>query len=149
LSAVAVAVWPDENRPLSAADESALAAAWNAVGRCVPPDLDALLPRIGRTEMGEVFLIVACADTKGAKALAERIEGHLARCDDLGAAGLVRSVSFSMLKTPVGPEPRAADKLADAVAEEVSSILDDQMARLRSRSAASIETTLAARRVAA
>ncbi len=93
---IAVQVCPLEKRLLTETDETALWEARNLLERCLLPDLDLLLPRIVQAKWEEIFFIVACADHSGVKALIQRIQNRLGRCEDLLQAGLTPTVSFTI-----------------------------------------------------
>jgi signal transduction histidine kinase len=95
---ITVEVFPKESRALNNQDEKAMAEVWNILKYCVLPDLDLVLPRMGRMETGEVFFILACSPPQGIRALIRRIEGQLRQC------GRLQECDLSHLISPVTPE---------------------------------------------
>ncbi|MCJ7748839.1 MAG: hypothetical protein MUP27_13970, partial [Desulfobacterales bacterium] len=61
---------------------------------------DVLLPRISSPKLGEIFLIVACTEQKGAEALVRRIQGQLTNSEDLRNTEFDTTVSSSMVNIP-------------------------------------------------
>ena len=66
--------------------------------RCLLPDLDVLLPRIGVGGAGELLFVVAFADVRGADVLTNRIREQFERLEQIQNAGLTYSISYSMLE---------------------------------------------------
>jgi PAS domain S-box-containing protein len=88
------------NRLLTRDDELVLRGVRNALNDCILFNRDVLLPRMSGTKLGEIILIMACTDQKGAKALVERIRGQLMNYEDLKNTKLGTTVSFTMVNIP-------------------------------------------------
>jgi PAS domain S-box-containing protein len=111
--------WPSESVALITVDTSFAGAEasqyqeeWfrkvrRLVGRCMMPNLDILLPRMGPGKDVERLFVAAFADEKGASALASRIREQFKHLPRLKRTGLNFSVSYTMLK-PVSPEVGAS-----------------------------------------
>jgi len=78
------------------------------VARCTLPDLDVLLPSLSTHDARECLIAVAFAEPAGARVLAHRIEGQLARSDALASSGWHATVSCLPLEFP----PRSHDRPA-------------------------------------
>jgi hypothetical protein len=101
--------------------------------RCLLPDLDVLLPRMGRVSGAQSFFIAAFAQDKGAGVLTTRIRRHLQRHLTLGA-GQVLHVSHTMLE----PVPDAAGPMIVEAAASLAARLEGSI-----RSTTATEVVLA------
>jgi signal transduction histidine kinase len=97
LGVITVEVFPEESRVLNNQDEKATAEVWNILKYCVLPDLDLVLPRMGRMDTGEVFFILACSSPPGISALIRRIHGQLRQC------GRLQESDLSFFISPLTP----------------------------------------------
>jgi signal transduction histidine kinase len=91
----------------------------NLLQRCLMPDLDVLLPKMGNGGAGELFQIVAFADEKGVAVLTKRIREQFIRLKHCKESGLTFSTTFKLL------EPAATNGNAptgDLVAEMAARI---------------------------
>jgi PAS domain S-box-containing protein len=93
------------------------------IQRCLLPDLDVLLPKMGPSAQGERFFIAAFADDKGASVLANRIREQFDRLPHLKHTGLTLSVSYNMLQ----PFPRNAGASADGIVSSMASHLEESI----------------------
>jgi hypothetical protein len=75
-----------------------MAEVWNILSHCVLPDLDLVLPRMGRMHSGEVFFILACSPPQGIRAMVGRIEGQLRQC------GRLQESDLSYLISPIAQD---------------------------------------------
>jgi len=66
--------------------------------RCVLPDLDVLLPKMGSGGPGELFRVVAFADEKGVAVLTKRIREQFQRLNHRKESGLTFSASYKLLE---------------------------------------------------
>jgi signal transduction histidine kinase len=130
LALIAVEVSPLDKRLLTKADERALMGGLNILKRCILPDKDVVLPRMGRTERGEVFFVVACADQEGTGVLVSRIEDQLTGCKDLQHAGLDWSASFTMVDIPSSmnnsPVEQSIKDIANSIEDMVKTALNQK-----------------------
>lgn len=85
---IAVDVVPDNRRGLTDQDNQVLADVWNLLNLCILPDLDLVLPRIGKVDGGETFFIAACSQPNGIEALVRRLHAHLRQQAGLRENGL-------------------------------------------------------------
>jgi nitrogen-specific signal transduction histidine kinase len=93
----------------------------NLLQRCLLPDLDVLLPKMGSGAMGERFSVAAFADDKGASVLANRIREQFDRMPHLKDEGLSLSVSYNMLE----PCPRDAGASVDRIVSSMARHLEE------------------------
>ncbi|MGD9367073.1 MAG: ATP-binding protein [Desulfobacteraceae bacterium] len=98
LGVITVEVFPEESRILNSQDEKAMAEVWNILKYCVLPDLDLVLPRMGRMDTGEVFFILACSSPQGISALIRRMQGQLRQC------GHFQESDLTLLISPFTPD---------------------------------------------
>jgi hypothetical protein len=70
----------------------------SVVQRCLLLDFDVLLPTRTSGAWGDRFFVAAFADDKGASVLANRIREQFERLPKLKQAGLILSVSYSVLE---------------------------------------------------
>jgi len=94
---ITVEVFRSENQVLTRADEKMLLEIWNVLGHCILTDMDLVLPRMGRLKFGEIFFLVACCTKDGVEALIKRIQGQLARCENIVNADFSSVVSYTMV----------------------------------------------------
>lgn len=90
---ITVEVFPEASRVLTNQDEKVLSEIWNILKFCILPDLDLVLPRIGRMERGEVFFVLACSPPQGINAMIRRIQGQLRQCTRLRESDLSPAIS--------------------------------------------------------
>jgi PAS domain S-box-containing protein len=121
---VSAYLYPSASRPLTDQDEPALLAAWAALQRSYLPDCDVLLPRLGQTDSGETFVIVACADQSGAEVICQRARSHLAASAAIRAAGLDFSVQYDLVKVPAlsgrGRDPSIVEMVSTMVRTKIN-----------------------------
>jgi len=94
------------------------------VQRCILPNLDVLLPTMAPREWGEILLVVACCDRRGAEVLMRRIEEQLAHFKDLQTSGLVPVISFTMLDTPPMRDGRSLEQSQKAVSRSIEDLIN-------------------------
>jgi hypothetical protein len=95
----------------------------SVVQRCLLPDLDVMLPKMGADSERARFFIAAFADEKGAAVLANRIREQFARLLDLEARGMILSVSFSMLR----PLPSEAGLTTENIVTRMATRLEESV----------------------
>jgi hypothetical protein len=84
--------------PLRQSQEAWSYEARTLLQRCLLPNLDVLLPKMGSGSDGERFFVAAFADEKGASVLANRIQEQFESLFHLKQTRLTISVSYSMLQ---------------------------------------------------
>jgi signal transduction histidine kinase len=84
--------------------------------RCLLPDLDVILPKMGSGYTQELFFVVACANKQGAEVMSKRVREQFRRCEQLQEAGLTFTVSYSFLS----PTSRSANEPIEEFAERVA-----------------------------
>jgi signal transduction histidine kinase len=90
---ITVEVFPEKDRVLNNQDEKVLTEIWNILKFCILPDLDLVLPRIGRMDRGEVFFVLACSPPQGIRAMIRRIQSQLRQCAHLQESDLSPVIS--------------------------------------------------------
>ncbi len=88
--------------------------------RCIRPDLDMLLPRMASAGEGEIFLVVACTDWRGAEVVARRIREQIGR--EFQAFDINLTVSATMVETPSQRENRPLKQLVEDVATRIGAL---------------------------
>jgi len=86
--------------------------------RCVLPDKDVILPPMGRTEMGEIFFMVAATDVSGAEVLAKRIRDQVARRVEI-SSNSVLSVSCEPLPGLLQSKPSSVEERVEEITRAV------------------------------
>jgi len=119
-SVITVDLVPDAGKSADKDTTQAMNAAWDAITTCVHPAMDVLLPRFGRSEVGETFVVVAMADAEGADRITRRIEDRLSRSEEVQRAGCAARVTGAVLNLPSSSDP--SDR--DGVAAEIVRLLD-------------------------
>ena len=84
---------PEKTRNLTGQDVKMLGEVWKMLNLCILPDLDVVLPRIGRFESGEIFFIVASSLPPGSNPLIRRIRSHLTQHKSLKESGMNTVIS--------------------------------------------------------
>jgi len=102
--------------------------------RCILPDKDTLLPSIGQPEIGEVFFILAAADSLGADVLVKRIRDQVARCKEV-TANSVLDVSNQLVETPEKNNERSLDIQVLTVATNIASMMNQAVEKGQSHNA--------------
>ncbi|NNG00447.1 MAG: response regulator [Desulfobacteraceae bacterium] len=97
---ITVEVFPDENRPLTNQDGKVLSEIWDILKYCVMPDLDLVLPRMGRLDNGEIFFIAAGSPPEGIKAMIRRINAQMRQCPRLGDSDLKPIITSASARFP-------------------------------------------------
>jgi two-component sensor histidine kinase len=96
----------------------------NLLQRCLMPDLDVLLPKMGSGGPGEIFQIVAFADEKGVAVLTKRIREQFTRLNHCKESGMSFTTSFRLLE-PVETNGNApSEKLADEMAGRIEILIN-------------------------
>ena len=90
---IVVEVLPSEPRHLTCQDVNVLGEVWNLLNICILPDLDVVLPRIGRFDSGEVFFIVASSLPNGSHPMTRRIRAHLSQHKSLRENGMSTAIT--------------------------------------------------------
>jgi PAS domain S-box-containing protein len=125
LALVTVNVVRSDEGPLEDGDEKALAAAWSILRHSHFLDRDTLLPRVGRAQLGERFLLVAATDAHGAGVLAGRIARQLGACPELKSAGLLATVDWEPIAVSGDDDTRLnaiVDRIAGVLGEPANEI---------------------------
>jgi signal transduction histidine kinase len=90
----------DPPRKLTGQDAKTLNNIWKILNLCVLPDLDLVLPRVGKYLQGEIFFILASATPNGINALIRRIKAQLKQQTDLNEKGLNTSITSIPIDIP-------------------------------------------------
>ncbi len=124
---ITVEVLLGDARNLTKADERTLSEIWGILKYCILPEMDQVLPRMGRFEYGEIFFVVACSNIEGVKALVRRIRGQLARADNLQDGDLSAKVIYDMIDIDSDPQQTGPIELNAAVAARLKEWIDDKL----------------------
>lgn len=88
--------------------------------RCIRPDLDMVLPRMASAGEGEIFLVVACTDSRGAEVVVRRIREQIGR--EFQAFDIHLTVSATMVETPSQRENRPLEQLVEDVVTRIGAL---------------------------
>jgi hypothetical protein len=91
--------------------------------QCLLPDLDVLLPCLGRSGTDDRAYVAAFAEPTGAAALAGRVRGQLERDRRPSDPAINVAVSYRMLQ----PAPVAADAPEEAVVASMAALFESSM----------------------
>jgi sigma-B regulation protein RsbU (phosphoserine phosphatase) len=93
--------------------------------RCLMPDLDVLLPKMGSSGPGELFQVVVFADDRGVAVLTKRIREQFQRLKHCKESGLTFSTSYRMLEQASAntnlPTGNRADEMATRIEDLIKS----------------------------
>jgi signal transduction histidine kinase len=96
----------------------------NLLQRCLLPDLDILLPKMGTVGPGELFQIVAFASERGVAVLIKRIHEQFIRLKHCKEPGMTFLTSHKLLEAPPSSGGMAADNLADEMAARIEVLIN-------------------------
>jgi signal transduction histidine kinase len=94
--------------------------------RCLMPDLDVLLPKMGSSGAGEIFQVVAFADEKGVAVLTRRIREQFLRLNHCKEQGMTFSTSHRLLETGANDARMSAGGLADEMAAKIETLIKSE-----------------------
>jgi signal transduction histidine kinase len=94
--------------------------------RCVLPDLDILLPKMGPGGPGELFQLVAFADEKGVAVLTKRIREQFQRMNHCKESGLIFSTSSRPLERARARDNVPKEELADEMAARIEDLIKSE-----------------------
>jgi signal transduction histidine kinase len=94
--------------------------------RCLMPDLDVLLPKMGSSGAGEVFQIVAFADEKGVGVLTKRIREQFIRLNHCKESGMTFSTSHKLLETAAEEAQATTGVLVDEMAAKIELLIESE-----------------------
>jgi signal transduction histidine kinase len=97
--------------------------AYRVVQRCVLPDLDVLLPRVGGEPRNESLFIVAVVDAPGAGVLARRVREQLAGTGMLAAGGVQQKVSVHPIPLPSWSDPGSLASSFETVVPNLEALI--------------------------
>lgn len=95
--------------------------------RCLYPDLDVLLPKMGSAGAAELMFIVAATDAAGAASLSSRLREQFKDCEPMQRAGLTLSTTHRSLEMS---EHNALDSLEaslERIAAEIKRQVHDEL----------------------
>jgi hypothetical protein len=102
----------------------------NLLQRCLLPDLDILLPKMGPGGAGELFQIIAFADERGVAVLTKRIREQFQRLKHCKESGLTFSSSYRLLEGGgAGTKAPRQDAINEMAAGIEDLIKSDNLAR--------------------
>jgi signal transduction histidine kinase len=94
--------------------------------RCVIPDLDVLLPKMGPGGRGELFQIVAFAHEKGLAVLTKRIREQFQRLNRLEESGFTCSTSYRLLEPAQAKADVPIEDLAGEMAARIENLIKSE-----------------------
>ena len=127
---ITIEVFKPGKNVLTLADEKMLSKVWNILGHCILPDLDLVLPRMGRERFGEVFFVVACCTKDGVDALTKRIQGQLGNCRYIENAGFSSVVSSIMLDVQAC-YIKSSEELVKNIATKIEGLVEKTVSKRR------------------
>jgi hypothetical protein len=130
---ITVEVFPEDSRVLNNQDEKAMAEVWNILKYCVLPDLDLVLPRMGRMETGEVFFVLACSSPRGISALIRRIQGQIGQCGRLQESGLSHLISPVTLDLHCKSNKLSYRKQLEIIVKTLGKLVQEKVVQRRNR----------------
>ena len=119
IALIMVRLLPPDGSPPAKMGEALARQARDVLQRTLFPDHDVLLPRMASTAEGEIFVVVGCADWRGAEAVVRQIRDQLERCEELQGAAVNLTVSATTIETPPQEEGAALERLVEAVAAQI------------------------------
>ena len=94
--------------------------------RCLLPDLDVLLPKMGSGGPGELFQVVAFADERGVAVLTKRIREQFQRLKHCKESGLTFSTSYRMLDQASASAKLPTEDRADEMAARIEELIKSE-----------------------
>jgi hypothetical protein len=94
--------------------------------RCLMPDLDVLLPKMGSSGPGEFFQVVAFADERGVAVLTTRIREQFRRLKYCKESGLTFSTSYRMLDPASASARLPTEDRADEMAARIEGLIKSE-----------------------
>jgi signal transduction histidine kinase len=94
--------------------------------RCLLPDLDLLLPKMGSGGPAEIFQIVAFADEKGVGVLTKRIREQFIRLKHCKEPGITFSTTHRLLNSAPANSRAPAEDLADEMAAKIEVLIKSE-----------------------
>jgi signal transduction histidine kinase len=94
--------------------------------RCLMPDLDILLPKMGIPGPGELFQVVAFADERGVAVLSKRIREQFQRLKHFRESGLTFSTSYRMLEQAQPSANLPAEDRANELAGQIEDLIKSE-----------------------
>jgi hypothetical protein len=98
----------------------------NLLQRCVIPDLDVLLPKMGPGGRGELFQVVAFADEKGVTVLTKRIREQFQRLNHSRGPGFTCSTSYRLLEPAQAKADVSIEDLANEMAARIENLIKSE-----------------------
>jgi signal transduction histidine kinase len=98
----------------------------NLLQRCVIPDLDVLLPKMGPGGRGELFQVVAFADEKGVTVLTKRIREQFQRLNHSRGPGFTCSTSYRLLEPAQAKADVSIEDLANEMAVRIENLIKSE-----------------------
>jgi len=94
--------------------------------RCLMPDLDILLPKMGSGGPGELFQVVVFANEKGVAVLTKRIREQFQRLKHCKESGLTFSTCYRMLEPPPASAKLPTEDRADEMAARIENLIKSE-----------------------
>lgn len=110
--------------------EIALTEIWQVLNRCVLPDMDVILPRVGRLNGGEILFLAACTDENGIEILKKRVRSQIEKVAIVHNI-IATKVSSAMIEIPTIEHGTDFDKFRMSVSESVKDIVQGTLSSKR------------------
>lgn len=123
LALIAIDVSPRDSSLSTDLNDAAAREIWNILKGSILPCFDGLLPRMPRSEPGEVFYVVARTDRKGAEQIIARAQDQIARHPAIYDANLEFSGSVSLIQSPSDESDRPLDELVKDISSRIAALI--------------------------
>jgi nitrogen-specific signal transduction histidine kinase len=117
----------DPPRKLTGQDAKTLNNIWKILNICVLPDLDLVLPRVGKYQHGEMFFIIAGTTPNGIYALIRRIKAHLKQQTNLEEKGLITSIKPIPIDIPDSFKQQSYRSQSERIIKIIDDLIDQSL----------------------
>ena len=124
---ISVDVAFDQPRKLTGQDAKIINNIWKILNLCVLPDLDLVLPRVGKYQHGEMFFIIACTTSNGIYALIRRIKAHLKQQTNLEKEGLITSIKPISIDIPDSFKQQSYRSQSEEIIKIIDDLIDQSL----------------------
>ena len=124
---ISVDVTFDQHRKLTGQDATTLNNIWKILNLCVLPDLDLVLPRVGKYHQGEIFFILASTAPNGIYALIRRIKAHLRQQTNLKENELITSITSTPIDIPDSFKQQSYRSRSKKIIKIIDDLIDQSL----------------------
>jgi signal transduction histidine kinase len=124
---ISVDVTFDQPRKVTGQDAKIFNNIWKILNLCVLPDLDLVLPRVGKYHQGEIFFIIASTTSNGIYALIRRIKSHLKQQTNLEEKGLITSFTSTPIDIPDSFKQRSYRSQSKKIIKIIDELIDHSL----------------------